>query len=221
MFDSSVYIATVDVMVAFLAEMRRDLGFEAEQLDLGGGYGVRYTAADPTIDIAAAIREVGDRVREKVAEYGIPMPRISFEPGRSIVADAGLALYTVGSVKRLPGYKNYVSVDGGMTDNPRFALYGSAYTVAPAARMLDERDMTATIAGRCCESGDLLQEGVALPADIRRGDLIAFMTAGAYQYSMASNYNRIPRPALVMLKEGKHTLAIRRETLDDLLALDE
>ena len=220
-FDSSVYVATVDVMLQFLADMRQAFGYEAEQLDLGGGYGVRYTAEDPTIDIAAAIAEVGARVREKVAEHGISMPLISFEPGRSIVADAGMTLYTVGSVKKLPGYKNYVSVDGGMTDNPRFALYGSAYTVAPAARMLDERDMTASVAGRCCESGDILQEDVALPADIRRGDFLAFMTTGAYQYSMASNYNRIPRPAVVMLHGGKHTLAVRRETLDDLLALDE
>ena len=220
-FDSSVYIATVDVMVAFLADIRDRFGYETEQLDLGGGYGVRYVAEDPTIDIAAAIREVGVRVKEKVAEYGIPMPLISFEPGRSIVADSGMTLYTVGAVKKLPGYKNYVSVNGGMTDNPRFVLYGAEYTVVPAARMLDQRDMTCSVVGRCCESGDILQEEVSLPSDIRRGDLIAFMTTGAYQYSMASNYNRIPRPAVVMLSGGKHYLAVRRETLEDMLALDQ
>ena len=178
-------------------------------------------ADDPTIDIAASIREVGQRVREKIAEYGIPLPVVGFEPGRSIVADAGMTLYTVGSVKKLPGYKTYVSVDGGMTDNPRFVLYGSAYTVVPPARMLDSRDMTASVVGRCCESGDILQENVPLPADIRRGDLLAVLTTGAYNYSMASNYNRIPRPPVVMLRGGDSYVAVRRETVEYILALDE
>ena len=220
-FDSSVYNATVDVMVQFLADMAARYGYHAPMLDLGGGFGVRYVADDPTIDIAASIREVGQRVREKIAEYGIPLPVVGFEPGRSIVADAGMTLYTVGSVKKLPGYKTYVSVDGGMTDNPRFVLYGSAYTVVPPARMLDSRDMTASVVGRCCESGDILQENVPLPADIRRGDLLAVLTTGAYNYSMASNYNRIPRPPVVMLRGGDSYVAVRRETVEDILALDE
>ncbi len=220
-FDASVYNATVDVMVAFLADMAARYGYHARQLDLGGGYGVRYVPEDPTIDIAASIREVAERVREKVAEYGIPMPVIGFEPGRSIVADAGLTLYNVGAVKKLPGYKTYVSVDGGMTDNPRFVLYGSAYTVVPPARMGDSRELTASVVGRCCESGDILQEGVALPADIHRGELLAFLTTGAYQYSMASNYNRVPRPPVVMLREGDSYVAVRRETVEDVYALDE
>lgn len=220
-FDSSVYIATVDVMVDFLKEMQDIYGYTAEKLDIGGGFGVRYVASDPVIDIAASIREVAARLREKVAEAGIAMPHVYMEPGRSIVADAGLTLYTVGAVKKIEGYKNYVSVDGGMTDNPRFALYGSAYTVLPAARMEAVRDMTADLVGRCCESGDIIQPDVALPSDMARGDLVAVLTTGAYNYSMASNYNRIPRPPVVMLRDGDSYVAVRRETLEDILALDE
>ena len=179
-FDSSVYIATVDVMVDFLKDMKDTYGYSAEKLDIGGGYGVRYVSADPTIDIAASIREVAEQMQLRVAEAGIEMPHIYMEPGRSIVADAGLTLYTVGAVKKIEGYKNYVSVDGGMTDNPRFALYGSAYTVLPATRLDAERDMIADVVGRCCESGDIIQPDVALPSDMVRGELLAVLTTGAY-----------------------------------------
>ena len=220
-FDSSVYIATVDVMVDFLAEMKKTFGYSAEKLDIGGGYGVRYVATDPVIDIAASIREVAQQMQVRVAETGIEMPHIYMEPGRSIVADAGLTLYTVGAVKKIEGYKNYVSVDGGMTDNPRFALYGSEYTVLPATRLEDERNMVADVVGRCCESGDIIQPDVALPADMVRGELLAVLTTGAYNYSMASNYNRIPRPPVVMLRDGESYVAVRRETLEDILALDK
>ena len=160
-------------------------------------------------------------MKVRVAEAGIEMPHVYMEPGRSIVADAGLTLYTVGAVKKIEGYKNYVSVDGGMTDNPRFALYGSEYTVLPATRLEDERDMVADVVGRCCESGDIIQPDVALPADMARGELLAVLTTGAYNYSMASNYNRIPRPPVVMLRDGESYVAVRRETLEDILALDE
>ena len=221
LFDSEVYLATVDVMVDFLKEMKDRFGYEAKKLDIGGGYGVRYTAEDPVIDIAANIRQVAAYMKEKVATADIAMPHVYMEPGRSIVADAGLTLYTVGAVKKIEGYKNYVSVDGGMTDNPRYALYESAYTVLPATRLDADRDMTADVVGRCCESGDIIQPDVAMPSDMRRGDLVAVLTTGAYNYSMASNYNRIPRPAVVMLKDGTSSVAVRRETLEDIYALDE
>jgi diaminopimelate decarboxylase len=201
--------------------MKATFGYSAEKLDIGGGYGVRYVAADPVIDIAASIREVAAYMQEKVASAGIEMPHVYMEPGRSIVADAGLTLYTVGAVKKIEGYKNYVSVDGGMTDNPRFALYGSEYTVLPATRLDSARDMVADVVGRCCESGDIIQPDVALPADMARGELVAVLTTGAYNYSMASNYNRIARPPVVMLKDGESYVAVRRETLEDILALDE
>jgi len=148
------------------------------------------------------------------------MPAIHMEPGRSIVADAGMTLYTVGTVKQIPGYKNYVSIDGGMTDNPRFALYGSKYTCFVASKMLESCDMECSIVGRCCESGDIIQEHVMVPSSVGRNDIVAVCTTGAYNYSMASNYNRIGRPALVMLSSGDNYIAIRRESLEDICRND-
>jgi diaminopimelate decarboxylase len=158
-------------------------------------------------------------MKAAAAELGIALPKILMEPGRSIAADAGLTLYTAGSVKRIPGYKNYVSVDGGMTDNPRYALYGSRYTVYSAARMSEKPDFMCDLVGRCCESGDIIQPGVYLP-EPRRGDIIAVCTTGAYNYSMASNYNRLPRPAVVMLDGNNDYIAVRRETMEDLTRCD-
>lgn len=219
-FDSDVFLQSVDCMLAYMATVRDKYGYTARFLDLGGGYGVRYLEEDPVIDIAANIAEVGAYFKKRLAEYDLPMPTVAFEPGRSIVADAGLTLYTVSSLKRIPGYKNYVSVDGGMTDNPRFALYGAPYTVVAAGKMNEATDLVCSVVGRCCESGDIIQENVSLPASIARGDLIAVMTTGAYNYSMASNYNRVPRPPVVMLHKGTSSIAVRRETLDDLVSLD-
>ncbi|MBP5255404.1 MAG: diaminopimelate decarboxylase [Lachnospiraceae bacterium] len=219
-FDSGIYLRAADVMLSFIAEMKARLGYEAEELDLGGSLGVRYVKTQPVLDYGSVIRSVGAFVREKCAGLGIRMPRVSFEPGRSIVADSGVTLYTAGTVKRIPGYKNYISVDGGMTDNVRYALYGAPYTVLPATKMTEPRTMKASVVGRCCESGDIIQEDVEMPASIRRGDLVAVLTTGAYNYSMASNYNRIPRPPVVMLKGGTSFEAVRRETLDDLVRLD-
>ena len=219
-FDSWVYLQTVDVMIAFVADIQRKLGFVTQKLDIGGGYGVRYTKNDPCIDIESNLISVGQRVKTLVAEYGVTMPHIYVEPGRSIVADAGMTLYTMGTLKRIPGYKNYVSVDGGMTDNPRYLLYGSAYTLLPASKMGEPRTMVCSVVGRCCESGDVIQKDVPMPESLKRGDLIACLTTGAYNYSMASNYNRIPRPAVVMLCNGKSYVAVKRETPEDMAKLD-
>jgi len=220
-FDSSVYLSASDVMLSFISEMEQKLGYSAQILDIGGGYGVRYVESQPKIDIAANIAEVGTYMKKKASMLGIELPRICFEPGRSIVADAGMTLYTVGTVKRIPGYKNYVSVDGGMTDNVRFAMYGAPYTLLPAGKMKEERQMSCSVVGRCCESGDIIQNDVKMPESIGRSDIIACLTTGAYHYSMASNYNRIPRPPVVMLSKGESYVAVRRETPCDLLALDE
>ena len=219
-FAEDVFERAAVIMLEFIAAMRERHGYTARQLDLGGGYGVRYVEDDPALDIAQKIADVVKAVRGTCARLGIPVPAILLEPGRSIVADAGLTLYTVGTVKEIPGYKNYVSIDGGMTDNPRYALYKSRYTVLPADRMDEPRPFVCDLVGRCCESGDVIQPDVALPADIRRGDLIAVCTTGAYNYSMASNYNRLPRPPIVMLRGGESYVAVRRETLDGLTALD-
>ena len=207
-------------MLSFIADIYKTQGYLAEELDLGGGLGVRYVKDQPVLDIETTLCAVADAMKKTAAELGIPMPAVSFEPGRSIVADAGMTLYRVGSRKEIPGYKTYISVDGGMTDNPRFALYGSPYTVLPVLPHKGAEEEICSVVGRCCESGDILQEGVSLPADLVRGELLAMLTTGAYQYAMASNYNRIPRPAVVMLRDGEHRLAVRRETVEDLVSLD-
>lgn len=219
-FDSDVYLSAAEVMLDFVAEIKKKLGYAARELDLGGGYGVRYVASQPVIDIGANIAVVADYIKKKCASLSIDVPMIALEPGRSIVADAGMTLYTVGTVKKIPGYKNYVSIDGGMTDNIRFALYGAPYTVLPADRLFDERGMISSVVGRCCESGDIIQENVPMPADIRRGEILACLTTGAYHYSMASNYNKLPKPPIVMVNEGEAYIAVRRETYDDLSRLD-
>ena len=218
-FDGEVYIATSRVMLKFIAEMERELGFICRDLDIGGGLGVRYVESQPVLDIKATILSVAEDMKATASELGITLPRISLEPGRSIVADAGLTLYTVGTVKRIPGYKSYVSVDGGMTDNPRFALYGSPYTILPVFDGEGEKE-NCSVVGRCCESGDILQENVPMRKDVQRGDLLACLTTGAYHYSMASNYNRIPRPPVVMLKNGESYVAVYRETVKQIVQLD-
>lgn len=219
-FTADPFIMAVEMMFAFMKEIKEETGFVPEMLNLGGGLGVRYTEDDPKIDYAEKIREIAAAIDEQAKKTGIPAPKILTEPGRSLVADAGMTLYTVGSVKEIPGYRNYVSVDGGMTDNPRYTLYESAYTLLLANRANEEKTFVATVGGRCCESGDLIQENVALPKPVR-GDLLAVLTTGAYNYSMASNYNRVARPPVVMLKDGKSYVAVRRETLEDLCALDK
>lgn len=215
-FDSDVYLRACAIMLEFAAVMKAEHGYVMRELDLGGGYGVRYLDSDPEIDIAANIRQVGEALRAHCAALGLPVPAVRMEPGRSIVADAGLTLYTVGTFKQIPGYKNYVSVDGGMTDNPRFALYRSPYTVYIANRMNEKAALRASVVGRCCESGDILQENVPVPDTVTRGDIAAVLTTGAYNYAMSSTYNRIPRPAMVMLRDGEDKLVVRRESYEDL-----
>ena len=219
-FDSEVFIRAAEIMLDFVCKMKNMHGYVTEILDLGGGYGVRYLDSDPHIDIRKNILEVGKFVKSHCETIGIECPSIRMEPGRSIVADAGMTLYTVGTVKRIPGYKNYVSVDGGMTDNPRFALYKSPYTVLMASKMADEAYFTASVVGRCCESGDIIQEDVSLPASAVRGDILAVLTTGAYNYSMSSNYNRLPKPPMVMIESGADRLVIKGESYEDVARFD-
>ncbi len=220
-FDSDVFLRAGEIMLDFIALMQKKYNYTTRELDLGGGYGVRYLESDPTIDIRANIKLVADHLKAYSKKLGIALPAVRLEPGRSIVADAGMTLYTAGTVKRIPGYKNYVSVDGGMADNPRYALYKSPYTVCLANRMNSTAPtFKCTLAGRCCESGDIIQEDITLPADIKRGDIIAVLTTGAYNYSMSSNYNRLQKPPVVMLSGGKDYIAVRRESLDDICKND-
>ena len=220
-FGEDIFERAAAVMLAFISDVKKKTGFEATELDLGGGYGVRYTDKDPYLCIETKVAQVAAAVKNACAELDIRVPQIHMEPGRSIVADAGMVLYTAGTVKRIPGYKNYVSVDGGMPDSPRYALYKAGYTLYCANKMDEQCDFRASVVGRCCESGDILQENVMLPSSVGRYDIIALCTTGAYHYSMASNYNRLPRPATVMLRGGNENyIAVRKETLEDLARND-
>ncbi|MBR2040288.1 MAG: diaminopimelate decarboxylase [Clostridia bacterium] len=218
-FESEPFIMAADMMFNFIAEVKKTLGFTAEILNLGGGFGTKYVEEDPEIDYEEKICEIAKVLNAQCEKYGIDIPKIKMEPGRSLVADAGMTLYTVGSVKEITGYKNYVSVDGGMPDNPRFALYESKYTVEIANRMNEQKDFVADVAGRCCESGDIIAENINMPKP-QRGDILAVLTTGAYNYSMASNYNRIPKPPVVMIKDKTDRIVIKRETVEDICRLD-
>ena len=217
-FAEDVFERGAVIMFEFIAEMRKKYGFECRQLDLGGGFGVRYVESDPELDIDKRIGEIAEVVKATCAKLGLEMPEIRMEPGRSIVADAGMVLYTVGTVKKIPGYKNYVSIDGGMPDSPRYALYKSKYTCYVANKMDEKTDFEASIVGRCCESGDIIQENVMVPSSVQRYDIVAVCTTGAYHYSMASNYNRLPKPATVMLRGGKENyVAVKAQSFEDLV----
>lgn len=218
-FETTPFSDAAKIMIEFIAMLKEKYGFDTEYLNLGGGFGVRYVAEDPQIDYAERIEKLSRELRGHCEDHGIAMPKILLEPGRSIVAAAGLTLYSVGSVKKIEGFKNYVSIDGGMTDNPRYALYESPYTVCLANKMNEACNFECTIAGRCCESGDLIQENVHIP-EPKRGDIVAVLCTGAYNYSMASNYNRIPRPPVLIVRDGEVRVGVRRERFDDLCALD-
>lgn len=218
-FEVQPFTDAAAIMIGFTADMKARYGFEATELNLGGGFGVRYVKEDPELDYAEAIRQLSVTVKAECGSRGVRLPRIILEPGRSIVGAAGLTLYTVGSVKSIPQLKNYVSVDGGMPDNPRYALYRSQYGFTVADRASVTPSYTCSIAGRCCESGDLLGEDIMLQP-VKKGDILAVEVTGAYNYSMASNYNRIPRPPIVMIDNGRSYIAVRRESLEDLVRND-
>ena len=216
-FDIDPFSDAADIMVRFIKEIKETLGFEIRELNLGGGLGVAYTEDDPTISYADSIEKIGNIVRSFCAEHNITTPRVILEPGRSLVAAAGATLYTVGSVKEIPHFRNYISVDGGMPDNPRYALYQSQYTALIANRAAEEKSYVATLAGRCCESGDLLGENMKIQKPVR-GDILAVLVTGAY--SMASNYNRIPRPPVILVRDGEARVAVKRESFEDLVRND-
>ena len=218
-FEYEPYVEQAKVMFEFMADMKAKTGYEAKKINLGGGFAVRYTEDQPTVDIVGNIEKIAAEVDRLIAQYSLRRPTILMEPGRSIVAAAGVTLYTVGTVKEIEGVRTYVSVDGGMTDNPRYALYQSRYEVLLANRAAEKKDLICTVAGRCCESGDLIGEGMALQTPVR-GDILAVTVTGAYNYSMASNYNRVPRPAMVFVKDGEARVAVRRETYEDLCRND-
>lgn len=218
-FEYTPYADAADIMIKFISDIKNETGFAVSALNLGGGFGVRYTDEDPIYDYEKAMADIAASLSEAYKKYNVPALRIYFEPGRSIVAAAGLTLYTVGSFKTITGYKSYVSIDGGMPDNPRYALYQSKYTCLVANKAGDEKTVTATIAGRCCESGDLIQENAKLQP-CGRGDVLAVLVTGAYNYSMASNYNRLPRPAMVGVGKDGDRIIVKRESYEDIVRND-
>lgn len=218
-FETAPYVRAATVMMDFLRDASVRLGRELPVLNLGGGFGVRYTPEDDPLPCDACMEPIFRAVQESCVRLKMKPPFLCFEPGRSIVAPAGATLYTVGSVKKIPGARTYAAVDGGMTDNPRYALYKSEYTILAAARAAEPKDAVVTLAGRCCESGDMLGENLPVQA-LSEGDVVAVLTTGAYNYSMASNYNRLPRPAVVFVRDGQPRIVVRRESYEDVARLD-
>ena len=218
-FDVEPFCEAAKVMIGFIADLYDKLGIKVNILNLGGGFGIKYTATDDPIVPSEYIHKVTNVVKELAQEKGIDLPFLVFEPGRSIVASAGITLYTVGCVKEIENVRTYVSIDGGMCDNPRYILYGSKYTAVLANNASAEPVAPVTIAGKCCESGDLIQEHIMMP-EIRVGDTLAVLATGAYNYSMSSNYNRIPRPPIVIVSGNEAKIIVKRETYDDLIKND-
>jgi diaminopimelate decarboxylase len=217
--DTTGFEAAAEVMMQFIATIKKELGVTIEELNLGGGCGIRYTEEDDPIPYEQYMEAISKVIHRCSEQYQIPQPFILIEPGRSIAAPAGITLYTVGGKKVIPNIRTYVSIDGGMCDNPRYILYQSAYDACVANKADQPKDTTVTIAGKCCESGDLIGEGMALQA-CEPGDTIAVCATGAYNYSMASNYNRLQKPAVVFVKDGTSRVVVKRETLDDLIRND-
>ncbi len=219
LFDGEATTAAIGVLLDFAAAMRDRHGFVFEHLSPGGGFGIAHTDNDRPPDVASWARLIGSAVSEGCVSRNLPLPIVTVEPGRAIVGPAGVAVYTVGSSKVVPGIRTYVSVDGGMADNIRPSLYDATYTAALASRTGDTLPRAVTIAGKYCESGDILIENVAMPA-LQPGDLIAVPGAGAYTLAMASNYNFATRPAVILVGNGECRVMRRRETYDDLVRCD-
>ena len=209
------HLLAVDEMVKAMKSIIEKFSVKIDCLNLGGGFGAKYTAEDMPISISDFASQLINEIKEACSRQNIALPKIMLEPGRSIVAEAGIMLYRIGPVKEIPGLKKYLLVDGGMTDNPRPSLYDAKYEASLINKYNREHSEDVTIAGKCCESGDILIQNIKLPkAD--SGDLVVFFTAGAYQYSMSSNYNGIPRPPVVLVNKGKHGLMVKRETYEQL-----
>ena len=217
--DGKPYQVATELVLHFAKEMKNKYGFHLEEFSCGGGFAVRYTLDSQVPSVAEYAEDIVSKLVAVADELGLACPRLIVEPGRGIVGQAGVALYTVGSVKEIPGVRKYVCVDGGMGDNIRPALYEAVYEPLVANKVADGESETVTIAGRYCESGDILVENATL-ALVSPGDVIAMPVGGAYSIPMANNYNMVPRPAILMIKDGTARLIRRRESYQDLMSLD-
>ena len=221
-FEKQSFVLAVEKCIRFMAEMKDKLAFEADTLNLGGGFGIWYTDEDKKLsaeNYAEYLQSSIAAVKEYAQKYALKLPYILVEPGRSIVGEAGITLYTVGAIKDIPGVKKYVAIDGGMFENPRYALYQSKYTPILANRANEEPAEIVSIAGKCCESGDIIAVNVALP-EVKSGDVLAVLSTGAYNYSMAMNYNRNKIPPCVLVKDGKGEYIVRPQTYADIVRND-
>ena len=221
-FEKQSFTAAVDRMLEFMAQMKERHGFEAEVLNLGGGYGIWYAEGDAKISkdgYADYLRAIVAELKAKSDAYGVKRPHLVIEPGRSIVGEAGVTLYTVGNIKDIPGVRKYIAIDGGMFENPRYALYQAKYTPVLANRANEPATERVSIAGKCCESGDLICVDALLPP-ARSGDILAVLSTGAYNYSMASNYNRNPIPPVVLVRGGEADYIVKPQTYEDIVRND-
>ena len=219
-FGVDAFVANAETMIDLVARWRDEHGVELAEVDLGGGMGIAYSADDAPVEIATLAEAMLAAVRARAETHGLATPRVLVEPGRAIVGSTTLTLYRIGVVKDLPGLSRWVAVDGGMSDNIRPALYGATHPVTLANRASDAPDGPVRLVGKHCESGDVLGVDLPLAGDVVAGDLIAMAATGAYTEAMASNYNRLPRPAAVLIERGEARLIVRRETLDDLVRRD-
>jgi len=218
-FETEPYELAIELILRFAQEMKEKFGFQLSELSVGGGFAVQYTLERQALPPADYARAITDKLNSLISLLGLVHPRLVIEPGRAIVGQAGVALYTVGAIKEIPGVREYVCVDGGMSDNIRPALYGARYEALVANKASEAEGNPVTIAGKLCESGDLLATDVKL-AQVCAGDIIAMPVCGAYSIPMSSNYNVLPRPAIVMIDNGKARLTRRRESYQDLMRLD-
>lgn len=218
-FDQKAYEKAVEIMMRLMKRIKVQTGAVLHELNVGGGLGVKYTQDDYPPSISEHVETITKAVKKEAKSNGLPLPVLFDEPGRSIVARSGVTLYSIGSIKEVPKVRKYAAIDGGMADNPRVALYQAKYEAILANRANEAAAEKVTIAGKCCESGDILLWDLPLPK-AQSGDILAVFSTGAYHYSMASNYNRLPRPAVVLCRDGKAEVIIRRETYDDVISRD-
>ena len=217
--EVNAFVSAANSMLRFAARIKNELQAAVKILNLGGGFAIYYTKEDRELLPGDFSDSITSSVKEGLKRYNLPQPRLVVEPGRYIVGNAGTTLYTVGSVKDIPSVRKFIFTDGGMADNPRPALYHARYRAIAANRMTETCAEQVTLAGKCCESGDILVKDISLPP-IRKGDLIAVLSTGAYNYSMASNYNRLPKPAVVLVNKGKADLIVKRESYEDIIRND-
>lgn len=218
-FDPEPFCHAAEIMMKYYIKLKKEFDIPLTTLDLGGGFGISYTKEDTPVEYGKYIEAVSKVIKGICEAENIELPYILMEPGRSIVGDAGITLYTIGNIKDIEGVRKYVSVDGGMADNPRYILYDAVYDGVLANRATDTAEEIVTVCGKCCESGDIIIKNAHLPK-AKTGDILAVMSTGAYNYSMSSNYNRLPRPAVVFAKDGKSRIIVKRETYDDIIRND-